>query len=145
MSNPKQVIVMRRYFPDGKGGIKKVRLGKYIAQGAHASMGAILNLMHDDIHEENGGVCAARVLKMRPGSALHKWLKGSFAKICCYVDTEEELLELYNKAKEAGLPCSLITDSGRTEFGGVPTNTCIAIGPDYPNKIDPITGGLKLL
>jgi len=84
-------------------------------------------------------------LKMKSKSSLYEWLNGGFAKITTYVDTEEELLALYDRAKAAGLRCALITDSGRTEFGGVPTNTCIAIGPDYAENIDPITKNLKLM
>ena len=38
----------------------------------------------------------------------------------------------------------LCVDAGRTEFHGVPTATCCAIGPDWPERIDPITGHLKL-
>ena len=34
---------------------------------------------------------------------------------------------------------------GFTEFNGVPTFTCIAVGPDKSEKIDLITGGLPLL
>ncbi len=34
----------------------------------------------------------------------------------------------------------LVTDSGLTEFKGVPTNTCIAIGPDFEDRIDVIAG-----
>jgi PTH2 family peptidyl-tRNA hydrolase len=39
----------------------------------------------------------------------------------------------------------LIIDSGLTEFGGVPTKTCVAIGPDIDAKIDVLTKHLKLL
>ncbi len=46
---------------------------------------------------------------------------------------------------EKGLVCSLIIDAGLTEFGGVPTRTCIAIGPNWSDEIDEITGHLKLL
>jgi PTH2 family peptidyl-tRNA hydrolase len=53
-------------------------------------------------------------------------------------------MEIYNKAKEAGLEVHIITDSGRTEFKE-PTKTCLAIGPDLSEKIDTITGHLKLL
>jgi len=42
------------------------------------------------------------------------------------------------------LETHLITDNGTTEFNSVPTNTCIAIGPDYSDKIDMITKHLKL-
>ena len=38
METIKQVIVIRTKFPDGNGGLKTVRKGKLIAQGAHASM-----------------------------------------------------------------------------------------------------------
>ena len=99
-----------------------------IAQGAHASMGAILkegNLKDDD--------------------RVHEWLSGLFAKIAVSVNSEEELLEIEQKAKEAGLITCLITDAGRTEFNGVSTRTALAVGPDKPEKLDPITGHLKLL
>jgi hypothetical protein len=38
----------------------------------------------------------------------------------------------------------VITDSGRTEFAGVPTRTCLALGPDLASRIDSVTGGLEL-
>ena len=76
---------------------------------------------------------------------MQDWINGSFAKVCVKVNSEEELMEIHDKAKEAGLEVHLITDSGRTEFGGVPTRTCLAIGPDEAEKIDNITGELTLL
>ncbi|NJO65883.1 MAG: hypothetical protein HC836_49780, partial [Richelia sp. RM2_1_2] len=36
-------------------------------------------------------------------------------------------------------------DRGNTEFHGKYTETCLVIGPDYSNRIDEITGKLKLL
>ena len=53
--------------------------------------------------------------------------------------------DIYNKAKDAGLNVCEIIDNGLTEFHGVKTKTCLAIGPDLSDKIDPITGNLKLL
>lgn len=133
----KQIIVMRKSFIiDGK----KItpRKGKYIAQGSHASLKAILDLMipiaqNDFIY-----------LRMLDYTALRDWLQGSFTKICCCVETEEELLEVYNKAKEKGLICSLITDKGNTEFNGVPTITCCAIGPAWSDELIGITDKLEL-
>lgn len=61
------------------------------------------------------------------------------------MNSEAELLAIRDKAIEAGLEVHLITDSGKTEFHGEPTNTCLAIGPDLAEKIDPITGELQLL
>lgn len=112
----KQVIVVRKDL--------KMRRGKECAQVAHASMKATLeNLNHKDVKE---------------------WLKGAFAKIVVRVDSEEELLEIYQKALNANLVCSLIQDAGRTEFHGVPTYTTVAIGPAKDDRIDQITGHLKL-
>ena len=72
-------------------------------------------------------------------------MEESYTKITCSVDSEQELDEIYNKAKKAGLETHLIIDNGLTEFNGVPTKTIVAIGPHYSEKIDPITKHLKLL
>lgn len=72
-------------------------------------------------------------------------MNGAFAKVCCRVDSEQELLDIHDRAVEAGLEVHLITDSGRTEFHGQPTRTCLAIGPAPAEEIDVITGHLQLL
>lgn len=137
MKSVKQVIVMRKDL--------SMRKGKMIAQGAHASMKVLLDNMWDMPFEYEDDAGKQWRLDVSYESPLEYWLEHGFAKICVYVNSEEELLELLEKAKEAELPCALITDAGRTEFGGIPTNTCIAIGPAYVEDIDPITGHLKLL
>ena len=137
--NVKQVIVMRKKFPIEENGqivMRKLRTGKMVTQGAHASMAAVLNLMIKP---------CKLVWFILLGKVLRAWLGGTFTKVCVGVETEDELLALYEKAKEAGLPCALITDSGFTEFNHIPTNTCIAIGPAESSKIDAITGNLELL
>jgi PTH2 family peptidyl-tRNA hydrolase len=70
---------------------------------------------------------------------------GGITKVCVGVDSEDELLAVHRAAQTAGVRSTLITDAGLTEFGGVPTNTCLAIGPDWNEKVDAITGALKLL
>lgn len=129
----KQVIVMRKDL--------NMRKGKMVAQGAHASLKAILDLSY--VHRDELGrylyAISAEDPRVRP------WIEGAFKKVCVYVNSEEELLALYEKAKEAGIITALITDSGLTEFNGVPTNTCIAVGPDFEDKINEITGELPLL
>lgn len=65
--------------------------------------------------------------------------------MCLRVESEAELDAIYERALEAGLPCAMIIDAGKTEFNGVPTKTCCAIGPALPAELDPITGHLKLL
>lgn len=54
-------------------------------------------------------------------------------------------MAIHDKAVEAGLEVHLITDSGKTEFHGEPTRTCLVIGPDDAERIDAITGKLQLL
>lgn len=142
MKTSKQVIVMRKSFlVDGK----KVtpRKGKYIAQGAHASMKAILDHM-DKLQYVDYPNYIAYKMNLYRDTALRDWLEGSFTKVCCVVETEDEIRQLYNQAKEKGLLCSIIEDSGRTEFNGVPTITCCAIGPAWSEEVDEITGKLEL-
>lgn len=123
----KQVLVIRHDL--------KMRRGKQIAQGAHASMSFICRRL-----QESGSVSFDDFTEVQ-----RAWLTGAFAKVCCRVNSEEELMEIYDRALDAGLEVHLITDSGKTEFHGEPTNTCLAIGPDGVDKIDAITGDLQLL
>ena len=117
-----------------------MRKGKMIAQGAHASLGVILK------HKWR-----LFLLPFFPDTPLYRWLKGPFVKIVVGVDSEEELLEiekqiiLRNKFRNDKIPYCLIKDAGRTEFHGVPTTTCLAIGPWWSKQIDKFTGDLKLL
>ncbi len=73
------------------------------------------------------------------------WYFGNFRKICVYVNSEAELMDVYNKAIEKGLKVHLIEDKGLTEFKGVLTKTCLAIGPHFDSDIDEITKKLTLL
>ena len=75
---------------------------------------------------------------------VKSWFEKRFKKVVVYCPGEKELVEIYNQAKKAGLPCALITDAGLTEFNGVPTKTCVGIGPADPDEIDKITGNLPL-
>ena len=59
--------------------------------------------------------------------------------------SEGELLSVYDTAHCAGLLTALINDLGRTEFRGAITKTCIAVGPDTPARLAPVTGRLKPL
>lgn len=124
----KQVIVMRTKYPDGNGGTTGLRKGKMIAQGCHASLSFLTAKWGKKLTKDE-----------------QEWIDGSFAKICVSVDSEEELLDIFQQAKDRMLTVHMITDSGKTEFGGVPTLTCLAIGPDRSSKINHVTGELKLL
>lgn len=123
----KQTIVLRKDL--------NMRKGKMVAQGAHASMRAILMLGKQ---EGNNFVIPL-------DDRLAPWLLGRFKKICVSANSEAELLALHEKAKSLGLITALIQDAGLTEFDGVPTNTAVAIGPDREDRVDEVTGKLSLL
>jgi len=112
----KQVIVIRKDL--------KMRRGKEIAQGSHASMAFLLK--GDATQGE-----------------IDEWLKQGQTKVCLKIDNEEDFYKIYKEAKENSLIVNMITDAGRTDAGngrGNPTNTCLAIGPNYSEDIDKITG-----
>lgn len=134
MKQAKQVIVMRKDL--------NMRKGKMVAQGAHASVGAVW-LIEKELetlkYDDDG-------FKPAPWFEPYlAWKSGAFTKICVSVNSDEELLEIGAKATFKGLPVKLITDSGKTEFNGIPTRTCLAIGPAWAEDIDKITGHLELL
>lgn len=127
--NVKQVIVIRKDL--------KMRRGKEIAQGSHASMAFLVQrLDRICVGDEDAYV--------RLSPSEWQWLDGKFTKVCLQVDSEEALQAVYMKARAAGLEVHGVTDAGATEFHGVPTKTCLAIGPDEAEKIDAVTGDLKL-
>lgn len=121
MADIKQVIVIRKDL--------KMRRGKEIAQGAHASMAFLAKkaLAREEFTRAERG-----------------WLEGPFTKVCVRVDSEEQLLAVARAAEDAGIRAEVITDAGKTEFGGVPTRTCLAVGPDLSERVDAVTGGLEL-
>lgn len=138
--NVKQVIVMRADL-----GMRK---GKMIAQGAHASLKVFLDRAQAHFPiircaEDAHAPPKLHIPLLTKEEEL--WVFGEFTKICVQVSSEEALLGIVAKAKEAGLPVALVIDKGRTEFNGVLTPTCCAIGPAKSEDIDLITGGLVLL
>jgi peptidyl-tRNA hydrolase, PTH2 family len=137
----KQVIVVRRDL-----GMRK---GKMIAQGAHASLGSILEMFQvtdstEDFDRDKKQGTYTLSLEVPAGSALDEWFSGHFTKICVYVNSEEELLEVHRNALAKGVPSTLIQDAGKTEFHGVPTYTTLAVGPDFSERVDEVTGNLPL-
>ena len=111
----KQVILVREDL--------KLTKGKMSAQVSHASVGAALKSHKDD---------------------LKKWQHEGQKKIVLKVKDKEELLEYKRKAEDAGLVVALITDAGHTHVAPG-TMTCLGIGPDKEDKIDKVTGELKLI
>jgi len=111
----KQVILVRQDL--------KLPKGKLAAQAAHAAVEAVFN---------------------SDKKKVDAWRKQGQKKVVLKVADEKELLKYLQSAKDSGLKTALITDAGRTviEPG---TKTCAGIGPDEEEKIDEVTGKLKML
>lgn len=111
----KQVILVRKDL--------KLTKGKMAAQVSHASVEAALRSHKDD---------------------LSKWRKMGMKKSVLAVEDLEQLLHYRRACEDAGLVCALITDAGHTHLDPG-TITCLGVGPDREEKIDKVTGELKLI
>jgi len=132
----KLVLVVRKDLKNSQG--HKVRTGKLFAQVGHSSNGFMVN---DGKFSEDGKTFTFTT----SDSEIVSWLTdGLQSKIALGVNSEEELMDIYKKAKDSGLRVHLVQDAGLTEFNGETTRTCLAIGPHESSKIDKITNNLKL-
>jgi len=113
--NYKQVILVREDL--------KLPKGKMAAQVAHASLDAVMK---------------------SDRKIVEQWRSEGAGKIVLKVKDEKELFKFKQMAEDAGLKTALIKDAGHTvvEPG---TITCLGIGPDSAEKIDRITGKLKMV
>jgi peptidyl-tRNA hydrolase, PTH2 family len=115
MSDLKQVILVRADL--------KLPKGKLAAQVGHACIDAAFG---------------------SPKEVVKKWRDQGMKKIVLKVADEKELLEYERKCQDAGLVTSLIIDAGHTTVKPG-TITCVGIGPGPTEKIDRITGRLKMM
>ena len=121
MAGVKQTIVIRRDLRMGRG--------KAAAQAAHASCEAVFQVL------DSGNTEWKRWLL--------EWRRTGQEKVVLRVDSEQELLEVHSKARQLGLPTSLIADAGRTQLPPG-TLTAAAVGPAPEPLVDRVTGKLKL-
>lgn len=128
-NEPKQVLVLDKDLG--------MSLGKLIAQGSHQLVDLIMQDKEIITHDGRRGYF------LPLDDELENWCDNSYAKVSLAAHGIVEIMDIYQKARQAGLRVTLITDAGRTEFGK-PTVTGVGIGPHLPEKIDPITGHLHL-
>lgn len=114
----KMVLVVRNDLGMGKG--------KIAAQCGHAVASAVLTAL------------------ARKPKALRHWLITGSTKVAVKIQSKEELLSLYKIARKNDIVAEYIRDAGRTQIepGSL---TVLAIGPGPIDKINRITGSLKLL
>jgi PTH2 family peptidyl-tRNA hydrolase len=111
----KQAILIRTDLKMGKG--------KIASQSAHASIAAFLK-SDKETREE--------------------WIDEGMKKVVLKVSSEKQLNDFVKLAKKERIPSALINDAGLTQIEPG-TVTALGIGPADNNKIDKITGKLKLL
>ena len=111
----KQVILVRHDL--------KLPKGKMSVQVAHASSSALIK-SHKDY--------------------IKAWQSEGMKKVVLKVKDLDELLKYKQEAEDLGLITALIEDAGKTvvEPGTV---TCLGIGPDKEDKIDKVSGKLKMV
>ncbi|MGQ9782114.1 MAG: peptidyl-tRNA hydrolase Pth2 [Nitrososphaeria archaeon] len=114
----KQAIVVRSDL--------KMHKGKIAAQVAHASL-----------------IGAEETRKRKP-EIFKRWWEGGQKKVVLKVGGLEEILQLAEVAERNCVVNAIIEDKGLTQIPPG-TITCISIGPDEEEKIQEITGKLKLL
>lgn len=111
----KQVILVRQDL--------KLPKGKLAVQVAHASVSAMEKSSKDIVNE---------------------WKSEGMKKVALKVKDEEELIHFLKLANNNKIITALITDAGKTtvEPGTV---TCLGLGPDKEEKLNKITGQLKMV
>ena len=115
MTEYKQCIIIREDL--------KLSRGKLAVQVAHAAVSAA---------------------EQADSSDRRAWKDGGQKKIVLQVKDLSEMYELKMDAEAAGLPVSLITDAGLTEIPPG-TVTALGIGPGRSDKLDAVTGELRLV
>ena len=92
----------------------------------------------------HGAVSASERVRVTQQHVWKAWFTEGQKKVVVKVASEEALLDLRRIAVDLGLPFALIRDAGMTELPPG-TTTVIAVGPGPAEKIDRLTGELKLL
>jgi len=104
----------------------KMGKGKIAAQVGHAAVKATL---------QSG--------ELRP-ELLDAWLSTGQKKVCVKADDVRQLEQIEQQAKHHQILTSKIHDAGHTQIPAG-SYTVLALGPDEEEKLDALTGELKLL
>jgi PTH2 family peptidyl-tRNA hydrolase len=114
----KQVIIIRKDL--------KLGTGKTASQVAHAAIGSMKKALQTN----------SRDVKI--------WEKCGSKKVVLKVNSLEELKKIENAVRKEKIPYFLVVDAGLTQIEPG-TVTALGIGPVKEEKINKITGSIKLL
>ncbi len=105
-----------------------------------------------DLNLPNGKACAqaghaflTAWTKCENRELATAYMANSQAKIILVAPNLDTLHKIIERAKKRGVSYALITDEGRTVFDGVPTVTCLGIGPCDKTSYNNITRALSLM
>ena len=120
----KMVLVVRKDL--------KMGAGKMCAQCCHAAVGVI-----DRVRGST---------RQQWKDWRKRWDHNGCAKIALKINSEDEMLAIRDKARNAAhpIPTYLVSDAGRTQIAAG-SRTVLAIGPAPISKIDELVSHLKLL
>ena len=97
--------------------------GKMAAQVAHAAVEAVAK---------------------SDNKLVEQWRKEGGKKVVVEVDDLKTLKALEADAKKQKLTTAIIKDAGRT-IVAPGTITCVGVGPDTEERMDPVTGKLRIV
>eukprot|EP00270_Netrium_digitus_P017674 TRINITY_DN654_c0_g1_i2.p1 TRINITY_DN654_c0_g1~~TRINITY_DN654_c0_g1_i2.p1 ORF type:complete len:103 (-),score=22.10 TRINITY_DN654_c0_g1_i2:155-463(-) len=99
--------------------------GKIGAQCGHATLGLFKNV------------------GWRAPLSIRRWESCGQVKVVVKVESEEEMMQIQAKGREAGIPSHITIDAGRTQIAPNSRTVMALLGPD--SVLEGITGHLKLL
>ena len=105
----------------------KMDKGKIAAQCSHSAIGIYKKLIKAKKYEK----------------MLESWENNGQKKIVAKLKSEKEMNLIVSKATDAGILFEVITDAGKTQVVAG-SRTVIAL-IDFENKLDTVTGRLKLM
>ena len=100
--------------------------GKKCAQACHAS------------------VSASDLTRVKDKLIWKNWKNSGQKKVILKVSSMDDMGQIYSQLQKHKMTCFLVKDAGLTQLTPG-TTTALGIGPDLSEKIDKITGDLKLL
>lgn len=137
-----QYIVVRKDL------VEKMGIGKTAAQVAHASLGAVIERVQDEV-EGFSGRRVVETTKLIKTPDVNAWFNGIFTKLVVYVKTKQKLLNLAKKLDGDNIRYKLIYDACLTaldpeEEDGT-TLTCMGIIPVNRDRVPKCLRKLQLL